>query len=118
MARLYANENFPFRAVRELAINVVKHAQAQALTVTLEASADELSLTIVDDGKGFRHTPQSERDFRPGGYGLFSINERITYIGGSMTVDSTPERGTRILLRVPLAGQLGVSDADAPAAGS
>jgi len=99
-----------FRAVRELAINVVKHAHAKTLTVTLETHANELMLEITDDGKGFRRASPSEQDVHHSGYGLFSIHERITYIGGSMTVDSAPDKGTRILLRVPLEGQLDTSD--------
>jgi PAS domain S-box-containing protein len=101
-----------FRAVRELAINVVKHAQAKSLTVILETRSGELFLEITDDGKGFRRTSQSEREVNQGGYGLFSIHERITYIGGSMTVDSAPDKGARILLRVPLDGQLETLDKD------
>jgi PAS domain S-box-containing protein len=93
-----------FRAIRELAINVVKHAQAQTLSVALETQAGELSMSIVDDGKGFEHTERMDQDFRHRGYGLFSIHERITYIGGSMAVQSAPGQGTRILIRVPLEG--------------
>ncbi|MFC1765668.1 PAS domain S-box protein [Planctomycetota bacterium] len=91
-----------FRAVRELAINVVKHAQAHTLTLTLEVKSGELSMVIIDDGKGFEYTESLKQDFRHHGYGLFSINERITYIGGSMTVNSVRDKGTRILLYVPL----------------
>lgn len=91
-----------FRAIRELAINVVKHAEAHNLTVTLASETGELSMGIVDDGKGFEYTEMLEHDFRHHGYGLFSIHERITYVGGSMTVHSEPGKGTRIELRVPL----------------
>ena len=94
-----------FRAVRELATNVVKHAQARTLTVTLGTRENELYLAIVDDGKGFNCPALAEQDFSQGGYGLFSIQERITYIGGNMTIDSSPGKGTRILLRLPLNGQ-------------
>jgi signal transduction histidine kinase len=88
--------------VRELAMNVVKHAKAQHITVTMEARAEELLLETIDDGKGFSPAALLQRDFSRGGYGLFSIHERMTYIRGDMTVDSTPGKGTRILLRVPL----------------
>jgi PAS domain S-box-containing protein len=91
-----------FRAVRELAINAVKHAQARALTVSLETKSDQLLLEIVDDGRGFKQTVVAEQDFSQGGYGLFSIRERVNYIGGSMTIESVVERGTRILLCVPM----------------
>ncbi len=94
-----------FRAIRELAINVVKHAEAQNLTVTLASETRELSMVIVDDGKGFEHTEMLEHDFRHRGYGLFSIHERLAYIGGSMTVHSEPGKGTRIQLRIPLGSQ-------------
>jgi len=91
-----------FRAVRELATNVVKHAQARTLTVTLGSRENELYLATVDDGKGFNCPVLTEQDFRQGGYGLFSIYERITYIGGTMTIDSSPGKGTQIMLRLPL----------------
>ena len=95
-----------FRAVRELATNVVKHAQAHTIEVTLEIKANELYLEIEDDGKGFRCPAFEQEDFSQGGYGLFSIHERITYMGGSMTIDSQAHQGTRILLRLPLTGRL------------
>lgn len=91
-----------FRAVRELAMNVVKHAHAQTLTVNLETRSSELFLEILDDGTGFSPAALAERDSSQGGYGLFSIRERINYIGGNMTIQSGANRGTRILLRVPL----------------
>ncbi len=91
-----------FRAVRELATNVVKHAQARTLTVTLDTRANELCLTIADDGTGFNCPVLTEQDFRQGGYGLFSIYERITYVGGDMTIDSSPGKGTKIILHLPL----------------
>ena len=91
-----------FRAVRELALNAVKHAQAQTLTVSLETKSEELLVAIIDDGRGFKQTEVAEQDFSQGGYGLFSIRERVSYIGGSMTIESVLDRGTRILLCVPL----------------
>ena len=93
-----------FRAVRELAVNVVKHAKAQTITVTMETQSEELLLETVDDGKGFSPHTLSPQNSNAGGYGLFSIHERIIYISGSMTIDSAPGKGTRILLRVPVAG--------------
>lgn len=91
-----------FRAVRELATNAMKHAQAQTLTVTLDAQGNELLLTIVDDGKGFEWLSPDEQDFRQAGYGLFSIHERASYMGGDMTITSGASQGTRVVLRVPL----------------
>jgi signal transduction histidine kinase len=56
----------------------------------------------VDDGKGFEWFPPGEQDFSQGGYGLFSIHERVSYMGGRMTVTSSANQGTRVVLRVPL----------------
>jgi PAS domain S-box-containing protein len=96
-----------FRAVRELATNVVKHAQARSLVVKLDIRDDELSLRLHDDGKGFSVVPPLvNQDFKQGGYGLFSIQERITYMGGSMAIESESKRGSTVLLRLPLAGHL------------
>lgn len=94
---------FLFRAVRELLFNVVKHAGVQRASV--EVAADERGLRVIvqDSGRGCNSPGAGGRhDDRPGGFGLLSIRERLTFMGGRLTLESAPGRGTSVLLTVPL----------------
>jgi len=91
-----------FRAVRELAMNVVKHAQARTLTVTLNTQGHEVLLSGADDGKGFQQDHEDDPRQHREGYGLFSIRERIDYIGGKVDIESVLGQGTKVVLYVPL----------------
>jgi signal transduction histidine kinase len=93
-----------FRAVRELLINVVKHARAHTVRVTLLREETALHAEVVDDGVGFDSSTQTVPKKSTGGFGLFSIRERMGSIGGSFQIDSKPGRGTRALLIAPLRG--------------
>jgi signal transduction histidine kinase len=89
-----------FRAVRELLINVVKHANAAVAQVSIRRTGDGLVVTIRDFGAGF---DTNEVAARPGGgFGLTSVRERLSFIGGSAQVESSPGDGTRITLTAPL----------------
>ena len=91
-----------FRAIRELAVNVVKHALAQQVEVSLERQGAWAMICLSDDGVGFDVTAQRAREGQNQGYGLFSIQERIDHLGGMFNIQSTPGKGTRIVIRVPL----------------
>ncbi len=89
--------------VRELLLNVVKHAHAQSVTVSLELVEQCLHIHVDDDGCGF--TPESlniPHDVEHG-FGLFSIHERLRYLGGQMQIISAPGQGTHITIIMPLA---------------
>jgi PAS domain S-box-containing protein len=91
-----------FQAVRELLLNVVKHAAAHRIRVSMSRRNNAVEITVQDDGVGFH---VSRRAFKPGsqgGYGLFSIRERLEYLGGEMVVESSPGRGTRAALALNL----------------
>jgi PAS domain S-box-containing protein len=91
-----------FRSVRELLINVVKHAQTNQVTLSLRRRSDCLQIEIKDRGKGFDPADQS-RHTRSGQFGLFSIRERLEYIGGTIKIWSIPNAGTTVILTAPLA---------------
>lgn len=82
-----------FQALKEMLNNIVKHAQAAHVTVTLNYGTATLEITVEDDGKGF--DPSSIRVTEAGGFGLLNVRERLAYIGGSLTIDSAPGAGTR-----------------------
>ncbi len=92
-----------FESVRELLFNAVKHAQADRVTLelTLDA-ADQLCITVSDQGIGF---DPAGLDYRSKGeqvgWGLFSIRERLTLLGGRFDIDSAPGKGTRMRLIAP-----------------
>jgi PAS domain S-box-containing protein len=88
-----------YRAVRELLVNVVKHAQAQSVKVTIGRDNDKVRIEVVDDGIGFVPSPQLNIT---GGFGLFSIRERLNYLGGSIEIESKLGRGTYITLIAPI----------------
>ena len=92
-----------FRALRELAVNVVKHAKATVLTVTVEKLENSVQITCKDDGLGFTPPEEGALPRDVGGFGLFNIKERLEYLGGSMKLQSAPGRGTLVTLSLPAA---------------
>ena len=87
-----------FQAVRELVFNAYKHSGEASASVTLERAMDGFfELSVTDSGRGFEHSQIEEN----GKFGLFSIEQRLAFIGGRMQVDSANGRGTRITLGVP-----------------
>lgn len=85
-----------YRIVQEALNNIAKHAKAQHVRVQLQGDQRSIELQIADDGRGFDRTqPQADR------FGLAIMRERAQAIGAAITIESAPERGTRIQLRWP-----------------
>lgn len=88
-----------FQAVRELLLNIVKHAQTKSATVRLRHLAgNQVQIEVVDKGAGFDPDAPRPKKEPTKGLGLFSIQERLAYIGGRMEVHSAPGKGTRVIL--------------------
>jgi PAS domain S-box-containing protein len=96
-----------FRAVRELLVNVVKHAAAKRAEVVLDRNGNTIRIRVHDDGKGFVVPAEGFHATRDGGFGLFSMQERLSRLGGSMRVNSSPGAGTTVTLEAPLARPAG-----------
>jgi two-component system CheB/CheR fusion protein len=91
-----------FRAVRELLINVAKHADVcEAALVTAVSDTRMLTISVSDAGKGFDPSFKLPAN-GVGGFGLLSIRERLGYLGGELEIRSNPGDGTSVILRVPL----------------
>jgi len=97
-----------FQSIRELLANVVKHAGVREAIVEITRADDTIRVTVSDRGRGFEHDSRDSQE-RSGGFGLFSIRERLRQLGGAFDAESTPGRGARITLRVPDAGEAGAA---------
>lgn len=91
-----------FQAARELLVNVVKHAQSRNLKVSVQQVEGNLKVQVSDDGKGFQWGRLAVPPKGKGGFGLFSISERLRPFGGLLQVQSAPGAGASITLTVPL----------------
>ncbi len=90
-----------FRSTQELLTNVVKHACAEHVVLRLRSDATTFSVSVEDDGVGFDPAAQRQYPSAAGGFGIFSIRERIRHLGGQVEVESSPGHGTRIRVSAP-----------------
>ncbi|MCA1552924.1 MAG: GAF domain-containing sensor histidine kinase [Chloroflexi bacterium] len=86
-----------YRVAQEALTNVVRHAQATALTIQLVLTPERVTLTIEDDGRGFEPS-QIPKDR----FGLLGLNERVKLLGGQLKLRSQPGAGTRLEVTIPL----------------
>ena len=93
-----------FRSVRELLTNVVKHANANRVSVSFQRIGSTAQVVVEDDGAGLADGMRTEKDTTAdGGFGLFSIRERMSDLGGTLEIESLPGQGVRAILTAPLA---------------
>ncbi len=86
-----------FRITQEALTNVVKHADAKTVRVTLAGRKRSVVLAVVDDGRGFSQAREVD-----GGFGLIGIRERVASLNGALDLKSTGGAGTRLALELPL----------------
>jgi PAS domain S-box-containing protein len=91
-----------FKAVRELLVNVLRHAKAHNTKISIRRDRDNIRVEVEDDGVGFNASELHSSANKVSGFGLFNLGERIKYIGGYFGVISEPGHGTRITLVAPL----------------
>jgi PAS domain S-box-containing protein len=93
-----------FQVVRELLFNVVKHAGVDRAELLLRRhEPGELTIVVSDKGKGFEPGLAHHPEKTTGGFGLFSICERLQWIGGRCEIVSAPGRGTEVSVFAPTA---------------
>jgi PAS domain S-box-containing protein len=92
-----------FRGVRELLMNVIKHARAGKAMVAVGCDGPHVRVEVGDDGGGFDTAGLSPAGCGTG-FGLFSLRERLDHLGGRLEVESAPGRGTRVTMVAPLGG--------------
>ena len=88
-----------YRSVRELLTNVAKHAEASEVKVSIARSESTINISVIDNGIGLI---PSEREDKTDCFGLFSIQEELTFINGCMEIESHSNSGSSIVIKVPL----------------
>lgn len=90
-----------YRIIQEAIVNIIKHSQAKAAKVELLYSGSNLTLCIEDNGKGF-DVKQYEKTFDMARMGLRGIKERVDILNGKFSIDSSPGKGTKLIISLPL----------------
>jgi len=91
-----------FRNARELLSNIIKHADAKQVSVDMRCDETNLYISIQDDGHGFDPDRVAKRPSSTGGFGLFSVRERMSDMGGTLDIHSEHGKGCTSLLSLPL----------------
>jgi len=91
-------ETILYRILQECINNVMKHAKASRVDISLIRDEDNISLTIEDNGKGFDTTDAAHYD----GMGLKNMRTRVNFLKGKIELDSHPGRGTLVSVYIPL----------------
>ena len=86
-----------YRVAQQAVVNATRHARARQITLRVTRSENEIHLRVEDDGTGFEPA-----DVRGDRFGLVGMRERARLLGGSLTVESAPDAGTAIEVRVPI----------------
>lgn len=99
-------ETVVFRVVQEAITNVVRHAKAETVMVSLEFSEETVAVEIEDDGQGFDVREGMKLSVGGRGWGLMGMQERVSLCGGELAIDSAPGRGTRVRLSIPVPAEV------------
>jgi signal transduction histidine kinase len=89
-----------YRILQEIVLNCVKHSKAKELKIVLSIEDDMLLIQTADDGIGF--DTQQVLKYKNSGIGLMSIQTRVDFLKGVISVPSTPTQGTKYNIRIPL----------------
>ena len=91
-----------YRIVQEAINNVMKHSSANEAAVVIKNRKDVISLSIRDNGRGFDMNSVSPSEPNDLGYGLSGIAERVRILGGTLSIDSKPGKGTILSIEIPV----------------
>lgn len=99
-----------YRITQEALTNVRKHASPTGVMVDLTFTPSGVQLEISDDGTGFDVPANLAELAHQGSFGLMGIQERVWGVGGSLSIQSTPEQGTRLCVTIPVKVERKASD--------
>ena len=97
-----AQETGLFRVIEEVIGNIVRHAGAHQVKITLSFKRRSVAVRIVDDGCGFDVEEAIASKDRPRGLGLIGMRERVDLMRGTLEIASNPGKGTRVHVEIPL----------------
>jgi chemotaxis methyl-accepting protein methylase/signal transduction histidine kinase len=92
-----------YRLAQEALTNVLKHAQATSVSLIVERREDTAHMIIEDDGTGFDVAAARRSAHTEHRLGLVGMEERVAQLGGTLTIESAPGRGTTVFVRIPVA---------------
>jgi PAS domain S-box-containing protein len=99
-----------YRIVQECLHNVIRHSGAKEASLELRVTGPSIRVEVSDTGVGFdTESPRSKQ-----GLGLVSMRERLRLVGGTISIESRPSKGTRIVARIPLERSNGVGQQQSP----
>jgi PAS domain S-box-containing protein len=111
-----------YRSIRELLFNVIKHAGVDSAALDLRQKEEMLQIRVADCGNGFDYQKVRSKQGSGVGFGLFNIEDRVTFLGGRLKINSAPGKGCCVVLTLPkkvspraAATEAPLADADAPA---
>ena len=91
------SETILFRVLQELVSNIVKHANANQISIQLLQHENEITLMVEDNGIGFDTSSKDEMN----GLGLKNIQSRIAFLNGQFNIDSATGKGTTVVIEIP-----------------
>ena len=106
-----------YRIVQEAFTNILKHAQAQRISVLLERRRDYVLAIVEDDGRGFDLEAMLSVRQGQGRLGVVGMQERAALVDGTVEIESTPGAGTTVFVRLPIpqtCDERGSADASSP----
>jgi PAS domain S-box-containing protein len=105
-----ALQAFAYRAVQEMLFNVVKHADIDKAHVRVRNNGNHLRILVADRGRGFFREQFREAGGNKGGFGLFSIRERVQFLGGHFKILTAPGKGSCVAFSIPLGSSVLLSE--------
>jgi len=90
-----------FKIIKEALTNVQKHANASKVGIDLNMAGDRILAAVADNGRGFDLTASIAKSKMSGHLGLVWMNEQIRALGGTLTIDTNPGKGTKIIVDIP-----------------
>jgi len=90
-----------FRIAQEALNNIRKHARASKATIKVEGGSDDITMTVADNGRGFKVPGRAEDMVSAGRLGLMGMYERAKLLNGSLHIKSEPDKGTELVVRLP-----------------
>lgn len=91
-----------YRSISELLQNVIKHSKAKEVNISFKQFTNDYIITISDNGIGFDLETMREKAISQKKFGLFSLMERIKFIGGEVLINTEPNKGTKAVIKLPI----------------